>query len=138
MMIVPAHAKVYLALGYTDIRRGMKGLAMPTQDVLRKDVLRKDGPSVCLPQQENVDAGDPVIGRQRALVCIDPDPLALCLEDIGGDIARIREDQPSIIQEIPAIRPRRQALPDHLLREDLRLDVEGEVCICCGDTPLYR
>jgi hypothetical protein len=102
MMIVPAHAKVYLALGYTDIRRGMKGLAMPMQDVLRKD-----GPSVCLPRQENVDAGDPVMGRQRALVCIDPDPLALCLEDIGGDIARIREDQPSIIQEIPAIQPRR-------------------------------
>jgi transposase len=37
MMIVPAGVKVDLALGYTDIRKGMDGLAMLVQDTLKKD-----------------------------------------------------------------------------------------------------
>jgi transposase len=31
MMIVPAGVKVHLALGYTDMRKGMDGLAETTQ-----------------------------------------------------------------------------------------------------------
>jgi hypothetical protein len=62
VMIVPPRVKVYLVLGYTGMRRGIDGLAMLVQDVLKKD-----GPSVCLPQQEDVGAEDPVMGRQRAL-----------------------------------------------------------------------
>jgi hypothetical protein len=34
MLIVPAGVKVYLALGCTDIRKGMGGLAMLVQEVL--------------------------------------------------------------------------------------------------------
>jgi transposase len=37
MMIVPAGVKVHLALGYTDMRKGMDGLAMLVQDMLKKD-----------------------------------------------------------------------------------------------------
>ena len=37
MMIVPAGVKVHLTLGYTDMRKGMDGLAMLVQDALNKD-----------------------------------------------------------------------------------------------------
>lgn len=37
MMIVPAGVKVHVALGYTDMRKGMDGLAMLVQEVLKKD-----------------------------------------------------------------------------------------------------
>jgi IS66 Orf2 like protein len=37
VLIVPAGVKVHLALGYTDMRKGMDGLAMLVQDVLKKD-----------------------------------------------------------------------------------------------------
>ena len=37
MMNVPAGVKVHLELGYTDMRKGMDGLAMLVQDTLKKD-----------------------------------------------------------------------------------------------------
>jgi transposase len=37
MMIVPGGVKVHLALGYTDMRKGMDGLAMLVQDTPKKD-----------------------------------------------------------------------------------------------------
>jgi len=37
MLIVPAGVKVHLALGYTDMRKGMDGLAMLMQETLKKD-----------------------------------------------------------------------------------------------------
>lgn len=37
MMFVPAGVKVHLALGYTDMRKGMDGLAMLVQETLKKD-----------------------------------------------------------------------------------------------------
>ena len=36
-MIAPAGVKVHLALGYTDMRKGMDGLAMLVQETLKKD-----------------------------------------------------------------------------------------------------
>lgn len=39
-----------------------------------------------------------------------------------------------VISEAPTAQARRRALPDHLPREDVRLDVESEVCNCCGGT----
>ena len=35
MMIVPAGVKVHLALGHTDMRKGIDGLAMLVQEMLR-------------------------------------------------------------------------------------------------------
>lgn len=37
MMIVPSNVKVHLALGATDMRKGMDGLATMAQEVLKKD-----------------------------------------------------------------------------------------------------
>jgi transposase len=39
MMIVPAGVKVHLALGYTDMRKGMDGLAALVQEQLKRDPL---------------------------------------------------------------------------------------------------
>jgi transposase len=37
MLIVHASVKVHLALGYTDMRKGMDGLALLVQETLKKD-----------------------------------------------------------------------------------------------------
>ncbi|MBI2742248.1 MAG: IS66 family insertion sequence element accessory protein TnpB [Rhodospirillales bacterium] len=37
MMIVPAGVKVHLALGWTDMRKGMDGLAALVQEQLKRD-----------------------------------------------------------------------------------------------------
>ena len=42
MLIVPAGVKVHLALGYTDMRKGMDGLAMLVQETLKKDPFSGD------------------------------------------------------------------------------------------------
>jgi transposase len=62
---------------------------------------------------------------------LDPDQLALALEDLGADIGRVEERTP---HPLPATenQPRRKPLPDHLPREDVIVDVEGRVCPCCG------
>ncbi|OYY83876.1 IS66 family transposase [Reyranella sp.] len=63
---------------------------------------------------------------------LDPDQLALALEDLDADIARIRESRPAAAK-LPSERtPHRKPLPDHLPREDVRLDIEDAVCACCG------
>jgi transposase len=38
MIAVPSGSKVWLALGHTDMRRGMRTLALQVQEVLKKDV----------------------------------------------------------------------------------------------------
>jgi transposase len=37
MTLLPSGVKVHLALGYVDMRKGVEGLAMLVQDVLRQD-----------------------------------------------------------------------------------------------------
>jgi IS66 Orf2 like protein len=39
MMIVSERVNVHLALGYTDMRKGLDGLAMPLQQTLKQDPL---------------------------------------------------------------------------------------------------
>jgi transposase len=67
---------------------------------------------------------------------LDPDQLQLGLEDLDADIAQAEADLP---QEAlgKAQKPRRTAgdrpsLPDHLLREDVTLDIGAGACPCCG------
>jgi transposase len=63
---------------------------------------------------------------------LDPDQLALALEDLDADIGHIRESRP-VVAKSSAERPaHRKPLPDHLPREDVVLDVEDTVCACCG------
>jgi transposase len=63
---------------------------------------------------------------------LDADQLALALEDLDGDIASIRESRPAITAEAAEAPSRRKPLPDHLPREDVLLDVDSEICGCCG------
>lgn len=63
---------------------------------------------------------------------LDADQLALALEDLDCDIARIRESRPSVEKQ-PSERPsHRKPLPDHLPREDVLLDIGDAACGCCG------
>ena len=69
----------------------------------------------------------------RRSECIDADQLALGLEDIDSDIAQIKErQQTTIAEERAEPTTRRKPLPDHLPREDVRLDVDDKTCSCCG------
>ena len=67
---------------------------------------------------------------------LDPDQLALGLEDLDADIARTKAHHavPSANDPEPDSRAasRRPTLPDHLPREDVRLDVESDECPGCG------
>lgn len=63
---------------------------------------------------------------------LDPDQLALALEDLDADIARIQESHP-FVSKPSAERPsHRKSLPDHLPRENVLLDIDDTVCACCG------
>ena len=67
---------------------------------------------------------------------LDPDQLALGLEDLDADIARAEADLPP---EAPGEeqKPRRASddrpsLPDHLPRQDVTLDIDAGARPCCG------
>jgi transposase len=67
---------------------------------------------------------------------MDGAQLALGLEDLDADIARLQAHQPNseaaeqdVVSQATA---RRQGLPDHLPREDVAIDIDGRVCPCCG------
>ncbi|WP_409999272.1 IS66 family transposase zinc-finger binding domain-containing protein [Bradyrhizobium sp. SZCCHNG3015] len=61
---------------------------------------------------------------------IDPNQLALGLEDLDSDIGRVEEAQPKVTPDAKCP-PRRRALPS-LPREDVLLDVQDRICGCCG------
>jgi len=63
---------------------------------------------------------------------LDPDQLALALEDVEADLAGAEARRPAILQAPEKAQPKRKPLPDHLPREDLRLDIDSEVCACGG------
>jgi len=56
MIALQSDVRVYLACGYTDMRKGMQGLAMLVQQVLLESVQRR---AVCLPRtpRQFVEAG---------------------------------------------------------------------------------
>lgn len=64
---------------------------------------------------------------------VDGDQLALALEDLDADIARAEARLPAAASAVaPEPRSRRPRLPDHLPREDVDLDIDRQVCPCCG------
>jgi transposase len=64
---------------------------------------------------------------------LDGDQLALGLEDLDIDIARTQAPCAAAVDDADLEpTPRRQAIPDHLSREDMTFDVEHHVCPCCG------
>jgi transposase len=65
---------------------------------------------------------------------LDGDQLALGLEDLDADIARAPASDRTVAVDDAEPQPvaRRQALPNHLLREDVAIDLDERVCPCCG------
>lgn len=62
---------------------------------------------------------------------LDPDQLALALEELDTDIAEVIESGPvpPVAERTPA---QRKPLPEHLIREDVLLDIEKSDCSRCG------
>lgn len=63
---------------------------------------------------------------------LDPDQLALGLEDLDSDIGRAEASGPHVDVESADKRPRRKPLADHLPREEVVIDVANDACPCCG------
>ena len=62
---------------------------------------------------------------------LDPGPLALALEDLDADLARIAESDP-VTPTVEPLPTGRKPLPTHLDREERLLDIETNTCACCG------
>src|SRR5579871_5365893 len=67
---------------------------------------------------------------------IDPEQFALGLEDLDADVARIEEQHAApaakAIEADAKPARRRQALPDHLPREEVKHDIDASVCPACS------
>lgn len=102
MMMIPAGVKVHLALGYTDMRKGLDGLAMLVQDELKKDpflghlfcfrgrrahllkILFWDGNGLCL-FTKRLDQGHfvwPTLANLDGSITLTPAQLAMLIEGI--------------------------------------------------------
>lgn len=102
MLIVPGGVKVHLALGYTDMRKGLDGLATMVQEVLKKDpftghlfafrgrkanrlkILFWDGNGLCL-FTKRLDQGGfiwPRMIEPGGTVTLSPAQLAMLIEGI--------------------------------------------------------
>lgn len=102
MLIVPAGVKVHLALGYTDMRKGLDGLATMIQEVLKRDpfsghlfafrgrrasllkVLYWDGNGLCL-FTKRLDQGGfiwPRMIEPGGTITLSPAQLAMLIEGI--------------------------------------------------------
>ena len=64
---------------------------------------------------------------------LDPGQLALALEELDADIAEIVESRPEPVVA-QSLKARSKPLPEHLVREERLLDIEGEDCTRCGST----
>jgi transposase len=63
---------------------------------------------------------------------LDPDQLALGLEDLDGDLAREEESRSQVEKQQTERSSHRKPLPNHLPRENVLLDIDGVICTCCG------
>jgi len=64
---------------------------------------------------------------------LDDDQLLLGLEDLDTDIARAEADLPETAKaKTPDKTRERPSLPDHLEREDIKLDIDADTCPDCG------
>ena len=66
---------------------------------------------------------------------LDPDQFELALDDLNVDLATAghRDNDAAATLELSAdAQAKREPLPEHLLREDVVLDVASGTCACCG------
>jgi len=66
----------------------------------------------------------------RSAERLDPDQLALALEDLNADIGQIEESRPIIVKPVADV-PHRKPLPDHLPRDEVVLDIDDGGCPAC-------
>ncbi len=71
---------------------------------------------------------------------LDSDQLLLGLEDLDADIAGVEATLPTTADKL--VKPlrssdERPSLPDHLPRETIALDIETDICSCCGG-PIHK
>lgn len=66
---------------------------------------------------------------------LDPDQLALALEELDADVVELADSGIEVPAAEPS-QPRRGSLPDHLEREEQLLDMQDDGCACCGG-PLH-
>ena len=86
MIPVPTGARVWLATGYTDMRRGFPSLALQVQEVLRKDPL--DGHLfVFRGRRGDLFGGlkEPLVFLMRLLACVDVDDRHGCVPFLSFD-----------------------------------------------------
>lgn len=66
---------------------------------------------------------------------MDPDQLALALEEVDAVVGRVQARLDAVAKEAKGVRPRernRGALPAHLERVEQVVDVVEKSCTCCG------
>jgi transposase len=63
---------------------------------------------------------------------LDPDQLALGLDDLCADIAAVEESRPAHPKPTSHARPHRKPLPEHLARNEVLLDMDSAGCPGCG------
>jgi transposase len=63
---------------------------------------------------------------------LDDDQIQFGFEDLAIDIAHVEATLPAATIKTPRLRTERPSLPPHLVREDMRIDLEHQACPCCG------
>jgi transposase len=63
---------------------------------------------------------------------LDDDQLRLGFDDLEADVARVEVTLPAAVNATSQVPAESCRLPDHLEREDIRLDFEHAACPCCG------
>jgi transposase len=142
MIPVPSGGQVWLATGFTDMRKGFDGLAALVQDHLRRDpfcgqafvfrgrqgrlikVLWWDGQGLCL------------FAKRSEKIERTVEQLELAIEALEEDDAQRIAVVPAVADVVEAAfehstKPARRALPEHLPREEI---VHPGACACpqCG------
>lgn len=65
---------------------------------------------------------------------LDNDQMQLGLEEVDTDIARTQAALPQAAATRPRVANDPPGLPDHLEREDIRIDIDADACPDCGGT----
>jgi transposase len=68
----------------------------------------------------------------RSAERLDPGQLALALEDLDADIGRVVECHPVVVTDVAEPPAHRKPLPEHLPREEVRIDTDHAACPGCG------
>ena len=63
---------------------------------------------------------------------LDDDQIQFGFEDLAADIAHVEATLPAAANTAPRVRTERPSLPAHLIREDMRIDLDQQTCPCCG------